>query len=195
MSRIRFIFLLACVTVLVGIGISLLGAEVVRNTGDESFCGSCHEMQPMVKTFKQDIHGGNNPHGFSAECVDCHLPHTNTLDYLVSKGAQGANDAFKSAFTDTSKIDWIAHRKQREAYVYDSGCLGCHSKLLDKVEAANPKSLEMHQHYKDMQQTDTPLQCVSCHVTVGHAGALRGELNQSKPEYKFLEELLSKKGE
>lgn len=95
MSRIRFIFLLACVTALMGLGISLLGAEVVKKTGDEAFCGSCHDMQPMVKTFQQDTHGGNNAHGFTAECVDCHLPHNSTLGYLVSKGSQALTMCLK----------------------------------------------------------------------------------------------------
>ncbi|PHI28123.1 cytochrome c3 family protein [Budvicia aquatica] len=193
MSRTRFIILLACVIGLVSVGISLLGAEAVKQTGGENFCGSCHEMQPMVKTFQQDIHGGNNPHGFSAECVDCHLPHTSTFSYLVSKGVQGTNDVVKVMFTDTSKIDWISRRKQREEFVFDSGCLTCHNKLLDKTTADNSKSLEMHQHYKDMQQTTTPVNCVSCHVTVGHNGELRSELNQTQPEYKFSQDLIKNK--
>lgn len=191
MSRTRFIILLACATILVASGISLLGVELVKKTGNDEFCGTCHDMQPMVKTYKQDTHGGNNPHGFSAECVDCHVPHTSTIDYLLSKGAQGSNDVFKKALTDTSKIDWLAHRKERESYVYDSGCLECHNRLLDKTTADNPKSLEMHQHYKDMQNENPSLKCVSCHVTVGHAGSLRGELNQYRPEYKFMKERLA----
>ncbi|HIF3540788.1 TPA: cytochrome c3 family protein [Salmonella enterica] len=191
MSRTRFVILLACVTILVATGISLLGVGVVKTTGNAEFCGACHEMQPMVKTYQQDTHGGNNPHGFSAECVDCHLPHTSTVGYLISKGVQGTNDVIKKKFTDTSDINWLENRKKRESYVYDSGCLECHNQLLDKTKADNPKSLEMHKLYKDMSNTNSALKCVSCHVTVGHAGLLRGELNQTSPEYKFLKERLA----
>ncbi|EBK0028686.1 NapC/NirT family cytochrome c [Salmonella enterica] len=191
MSRTRFILLLAFVTIIVASGISLLGVEVVKSTGNDEFCRACHEMQPMVKTYQQDTHGGNNPHGFSAECVDCHLPHTSTVGYLLSKGVQGTNDVITKTFTDTSDINWLENRKKRESYVYDSGCLECHNQLLDKTKADNPKSLEMHKLYKDMSNKNPVLKCVSCHVTVGHAGSLRGELNQTAPEYKFLKERLS----
>lgn len=193
MSRTRFIILLACVTIMVASGISLLGVEVVETTGNEEFCGACHEMQPMVKTYQQDTHGGNNPHGFSAECVDCHLPHTSTVGYLLSKGIQGTNDVIKKTLTDTSDINWLENRKKRESYVYDSGCLECHNQLLGKTKADNPKSIEMHQHYKDMQNKTPSLKCVSCHVTVGHTGALRGELNQLAPEYKFMEDRIAER--
>ncbi|CAI1615536.1 Cytochrome c-type protein TorC [Serratia fonticola] len=193
MTRVRFMVLLIAVIGLVSVGISLLGAEVVKSTSDENFCGACHVMQPMVTTFNQDIHGGNNPHGFKAECVDCHLPHTSTAAYLLSKGTQGANDVIKMLFTDTDNINWLERRKEREHFVFDSGCLSCHQTLLTKTQAKNVKSLQMHQHYQAMQKTTDPLTCVSCHVTIGHNGALRSELNKTQPEYKFLQQLPEQK--
>lgn len=189
----KFSLLLVCAISLVSLGVSLIGAEVVKATGGEEFCGSCHEMKPMVEAYRNDLHGGKNPVGFKAECSTCHLPHDNTVSYLLKKASSGINDVYKVMLTDTSKIDWLGKRKERETFVYDSGCLSCHQELLAKTEAANPKSLQMHAHYKEMQQQGKMLQCVSCHVTIGHNGELRSRLNEFQPEYPFQQHLQSKK--
>ncbi|MGL5948048.1 MAG: cytochrome c3 family protein [Aeromonas sp.] len=169
--------------------VGLITAEIVHRTGGEAFCGSCHVMTPMVKTYQADIHGGNNRVGFKAECADCHLPHDNMANYMLEKTKAGLNDVFKVVFTDTDKIDWIARRDERKRYVYDSGCLSCHEGILSKTEARNPKSLEMHQHYQSQVAAGKDLQCVSCHATIGHADSLRSELNQIQPEYQFSHDL------
>lgn len=185
MNKKLFIAVLLVVGTLLGVGGSMVTAEIVHNTGDQAFCGTCHSMEPMAKTFKQDVHGGQNEHGFVAECVDCHLPHDNVFNYMVDKTLHGVNDVFKETFTDTSQIDWLSRRKERERFVFDSGCLSCHQKLLDKTEAENPKSLQTHAHYKKQRDSGDPIQCVSCHVTVGHNGQLRSELNKTAPEFTF----------
>ncbi|MNE96449.1 hypothetical protein D3C80_1946520 [compost metagenome] len=47
----------------------------------------------------------------------------------------------------------------------------------------------MHAHYQEMQQKGEKLQCVSCHVTIGHNGELRSRLNETQPEYQFQHDL------
>ncbi len=185
MNKKVFIFVLIVIGGLLGMGSSLIISEVVHVTGNAEFCGSCHSMEPMAKTFKLDTHGGNNRHGFVAECADCHLPHDSVLGYMIDKTAHGINDVFVETFTDVDEIDWIARRENRDEFVYSSGCLSCHQGLLDKTEAENPKSLQTHAHYKKQLEKGDPIQCVSCHVTVGHAGQLRTELNKLKPEFSF----------
>lgn len=185
MNKKLFILALLAIGALIGTGGSLITAEIVHNTGDAEFCGSCHSMEPMAETFKLDTHGGKNERGFVAECADCHLPHDSVLNYMIDKTTHGINDVFVETFTDTEKIDWLARRKERERYVFDSGCLSCHQELLDKTVAKNPKSLETHGHYKQQLAKGDPIQCVSCHVTVGHAGQLRTVLNETNPEFSF----------
>ena len=185
MNKKLFVLVLLAVGGLVGLGGSLITAEIVHKTGDAEFCGSCHSMEPMAETFKLDVHGGQNQHGFVAECVDCHLPHDSVLGYMVDKTLHGVNDLYVENFTDTSEIDWLARRKERERYVFDSGCLDCHRQLLDKTEAENPKSLQTHAHYLKQKEKGDPIQCVTCHVDVGHAGQLRTELNKTNPEFTY----------
>ncbi|GAB3514657.1 cytochrome c3 family protein [Photobacterium alginatilyticum] len=185
MNRKWFIVILLAIGGLLGTGASLVTAEIAHSTGDAAFCGSCHSMEPMANTFKLDVHGGNNNHGFVAQCVDCHLPQDSVFGYMVDKTKHGINDVFVENFTNTDEIDWIARREERERFVFDSGCLNCHQALLDRQEAENPKSLQTHAHYKNQLASGDPIQCVSCHVTVGHNGMLRSELNKRYPEYSF----------
>lgn len=185
MNKKLFVLALLVIGALIGTGGSLITAEIVHNTGDEAFCGSCHSMEPMAKTFKLDVHGGNNDRGFVAECADCHLPHDSVASYMIDKTVHGINDVFVETFTNTDEIDWIARRSERARYVFDSGCLSCHQDLLDKTIASNPKSLQTHAHYKNQLAKEDPIQCVSCHATIGHADQLRTVLNETKPEYSF----------
>ena len=46
----------------VGLGIAYVAAVAVDLTGRDSFCVSCHTMEPMVGAFERSVHGGNNPH-------------------------------------------------------------------------------------------------------------------------------------
>lgn len=193
MSKIKQALLLVGLISLISIAIALIGTEIVKRTSNAEFCVSCHAMQPMVNTYQRDTHGGRNPHGFSAECTDCHLPHNNTLNYLWVKAKMGANDLFKVLFTDTNKIDWHHKRQQRTEFVFDSGCLNCHQQLFNRTQVNHVKSLETHQIYLDSQITQNRLQCVSCHVTVGHNGEMRSELNKIYPEgYQFQLDLQKK---
>jgi hypothetical protein len=55
----------------------------VETTDTDEFCASCHVMKPFRTIWKDAVHGGKNRHGFAAQCVDCHLPHGNFIEYLV----------------------------------------------------------------------------------------------------------------
>ncbi len=72
-----------------GIGIGLISAlpatEVLHVFSTNEFCASCHTMKPMAETFSQSIHGGNNQHGFVADCIDCHPPKSNIVEELWVK--------------------------------------------------------------------------------------------------------------
>ncbi len=133
-------------------------------TGGPEFCGSCHTMQPLVNSFRDDVHGGNNKNGAAAECVDCHLPHDYKLRYVAAKTAYGIHDVWAQTFYDLEAIDWIAKRQHREDFTYDSGCMTCH-KLLERASMPNPKAFVAHKPYF---LGEIKKKCVSCHENVGH---------------------------
>jgi cytochrome c-type protein NapC len=134
-KRIFKITMILSIGVFVGMLLSLFTAHIVEETSDEKFCGSCHTMEPMIKAFKNDIHGGNNRVGFRATCTDCHLPHDNVVNYMTQKSLTGMHDVWVETFGDTKNIDWEKKREHRKRFVYDSGCLRCHKdKLLPNVK-------------------------------------------------------------
>ncbi len=135
-----------------------------KYTGGPEFCGGCHTMQPLVKAFRDDVHGGNNVNGTAAECVDCHLPHDSKLHYVISKTAYGIHDVWAQTFYDLDAIDWIAKREHRESFTYDSGCMTCH-KQLERASMPNPKTFVAHKPYF---LGEIESKCVSCHKNVGH---------------------------
>ncbi len=160
------LFLIVSVGILIGMLISLFTAYMVEETSDEVFCGSCHTMEPMVKAFKQDVHGGNNKYGFKAVCTDCHLPHSSITGYMFAKSMTGMHDIWVQTFGDLDKIDWEKKRSHREKFVYDSGCLHCHKNLKDAT-AYNHKAFIAHKAYFN-KKDNMKLTCVTCHEHVGH---------------------------
>jgi len=133
-------------------------------TGDDAFCTSCHTMEPMGQAYRRDVHGGDNPMGTEALCVDCHLSHDNPLAYFYTKAKFGIHDVYAQTFKDLDAIDWQAMRKRREEYVFDSGCMKCHG-ALETAPRSNNKAFVAHKPYF-LGRTEK--QCVTCHEHVGH---------------------------
>ncbi|TVZ39136.1 cytochrome c-type protein NapC [Alteromonadaceae bacterium 2753L.S.0a.02] len=138
----------------------------IHATGDHEFCTSCHSHAPIGSSYRESIHGGNNPTGWRATCSQCHIPQDNSLHYLWVKGVHGVVDPTMEILKDTHDIDWHANRERREHYVYDSGCLSCH-KYLATATQANRKSFRPHRKYFNDEKSG--LTCVGCHEHVGHS--------------------------
>ena len=66
------------------------GIEV---TSRATFCGSCHSMEPMVNSYRDNSHGGDNPRGITAACTDCHVSHENLMVAAKDMAMKIANNA------------------------------------------------------------------------------------------------------
>jgi nitrate/TMAO reductase-like tetraheme cytochrome c subunit len=70
------------------------------------FCASCHEIKPAVVAWRSSTHV-NNPQGFVADCMDCHLPAPHkTFDFFFAKtfhGAQRRDQAFHHRSNTTAR--------------------------------------------------------------------------------------------
>ena len=159
------------VLVVVMAGSWSLTERVIQATSDETFCGLCHSMRPFAETHALDVHGGRNPGGVSAACADCHLPHDSPWVYLVAKAETGIKDLLAEPVAFFREPDWIGRLSQRESYVYDSGCLTCH-KHLERAIDQTPAAIFGHQTYFAGLETGTRMQCVTCHIHVGHRDLL-----------------------
>jgi len=163
-KKSKFPFVVVVAGILIGLLISFISAVGIHHTSDKTFCASCHTMQPMVDAWANDVHGGAGKHGMEVKCVDCHLPHDSTMNYLLTKMQTGLHDIYAQNFYDLSKINWEEKRKEREHLVYDSACLACHTNL-EKATMSNLKAFKGHREYFSGR---TDRKCVSCHENVGH---------------------------
>ncbi len=130
-------------------------------TSNAEFCGLCHVMQPMVAAYQDSVHGGNNPAGVAASCSDCHVDHSNPVAYYYTKARSGTIDTWVALTSNEFAIDWQARREERDRFVYDSGCLQCHSNL-ENISAGKDAHAKYFAGLIDAQ-------CVDCHESVGHA--------------------------
>ena len=69
--------------ILVAVGLILafplfsLTYYTMTRTSTPGFCASCHEIEFAYNTWRTSSHA-NNPYGFVADCMDCHLPRPTT---------------------------------------------------------------------------------------------------------------------
>ncbi len=163
-SPIWFVLLILIIGGILGMLVSFGVAVGVHMTSDDKFCTYCHTMQPMTDSYLMDTHGGNNPLGVKAKCVECHLPHDSLANYLLEKAKTGLHDFRVQNFGDLDAIDWEAKRKHATRFVFDSGCMNCHTNLKDAT-MSDPKAFIAHKEYFEKR---TDKKCVECHKNVGH---------------------------
>lgn len=157
--------------------------EGITRTGDDKFCVICHEMTPMFLSYRNDVHGGAGDVGFKAECVDCHLPHNNIVNYVYTKARNGVVEGAIHFFGDVENIDWHKNRERKDEFVFDDGCIKCHQNFTNLPNLSH-KGKQMHEHYTLLQGTNKQIGCAQCHIEVGHTG-LRNTLNYFYPEYEI----------
>lgn len=159
-------------TLFVGIAVGVLFAVLmvlasgfmVEVTNTDSFCVSCHVMTPFRTSWRVSVHGGRNPQGFAAQCVDCHLPHGNFVEYLTAKAITGTGDVIQNIYIDPETFDWMGNAEERRTkFTYDSACRHCH---MDLTPPGLPSGgLIAHRSYL---RGTANRKCADCHPHVGH---------------------------
>jgi len=153
------------VGLVLGLAISFVIAVAMDKTATPEFCGSCHIMKPMKKSFYISVHGSNNMHGFaSTHCTDCHAPHDSLIGYMVFKAVKGAKDGLAEIGL-FGKPDFEKNYNNMSKYVYDSGCLECHSgvKNPDTAYKMSKASVYAHKLYWKDKKEHKDVSCVNCH--------------------------------
>lgn len=177
MSKKRISWLGGLVAFFVVVVVSWMAVETgIEITSHADFCDVCHVMEPMAKSYRDSIHGGQNARGIMAACTDCHVSHESVWAHFAGKARAGSHDIWVTMTRNEANLDWQAKRAKHQAYVYDSGCLTCHRNL---EAAAGGDS-----YHATYFAGDTGSQCVDCHAEVGHDN-LNKYLLQAKYKYGF----------
>ena len=160
---IVFVAVVVVLPLLLSIG-WVAGQYAIEHTTDVEFCTSCHSMAPMGEAYRMDVHAGRSMHAVQASCSDCHLPRESPVSFIWAYWQRLVGDAWVEIVHGPEVTDWKALRGDRESYVYDSGCLGCHARLLE----AFPRHTEAFAAHKSYFLEETQKSCVTCHASVGH---------------------------
>ena len=147
----------------------LASGFMVESTNTDEFCAKCHVMEPFKTSWQASVHGGKNPQGFAAQCVDCHLPHEGFVNYLVTKAITGIGDVIQNVSIDGKSFDWAANTEaNRLKFTFDSACNRCHHNLTPPGISSG--GLIAHRAYL---RGEANKMCAECHMHVGHKGMLK----------------------
>ncbi|MFV0431366.1 MAG: cytochrome c3 family protein [Alphaproteobacteria bacterium] len=170
--------------VLIGMGIALGIAETFHKIGNKDFCGGCHVMTPMVETWEQSVHGGNNEKGVVAECAACHTDHSSATAFTYVKVTSGLRDVINNALHKPGPEYFLNENNDASKYVYDSGCLRCHEAIAESP-SVRETTRNLHEQYFEHRDENPALRCANCHKEeIAHPGLedkLR-ELRDSKTD-------------
>lgn len=138
----------------------------VHFSTDES-CMSCHVHPHAEESWKLSSHV-NNKSGVTVHCIDCHLPpRNNTWDHYTAKMKLGFHDLWGYLTKDSADFDWESKSLLENAvkFVPNQSCLECHTNLFP--EGISNDGITAHLYY-DENAKKLDLQCISCHLDVGH---------------------------
>ena len=147
-------------------------------TSTPQFCAWCHEIRFAYNTWKTSTHV-NNPQGFVADCMDCHLPAPyDTFDFFYTKTAHGIRDIVVHFFQE--EYDHEKNRRKAYASFKNQQCQKCHRNILyipDKRGAmlAHRSVLYARPGYEK--------RCVDCHRDLVHNARASYQYKQYQGPY------------
>ena len=155
------------------LGGMLLGAigmiiisRIMVHTATNEYCMSCHVHPHAEDSWRLSAHV-NNRSGVTVNCVDCHLPPKNTFAYYKEKTRTGLYDLWAYYTKDIASIDWERKSQLDHAVkiVFNESCKECHRNLFPP--GLNDDGITAHLYYEENEKR-LDLQCISCHLHVGH---------------------------
>lgn len=107
-------------------------------------CNNCHVMNSAYENWY------HAPHEKVAECVDCHLPHDNLVNYWFEKGKTGLHDVY---YFSTGQTPEMIRAKPEAQAIIQGNCVRCHQATVETI-MMGPQTFERH--------------CWDCHRSVAH---------------------------
>ena len=130
-------------------------------------CMMCHVHPHVEGTWKLSSHV-NNKSGVMVNCVDCHLPpKDHTWKHYSAKAKLGIKDVWGYLTKDSTDFDWEQKSELEHAvkYIPNESCVKCHQNLFP--QGISDDGITAHMYY-DENEKKLNLQCISCHLDVGH---------------------------
>jgi cytochrome c nitrite reductase small subunit len=109
-----------------------------------STCNNCHVMDSQYENW---YHGG---HKNVTECVDCHLPHDNLVDYYFAKAKTGFHDVYVFS---TGTTPQLIRAKEETKQIIQANCIRCHKSTVENI-MLGPQPFDRS--------------CWDCHRSVAH---------------------------
>ncbi len=144
--NIKFLIPFLIIAVVVFVGLSIAMIEI---TGQNFFCGTCHEMREHYYTWKVSAHK-------DTKCKDCHIP-SGIIPMAKTKIA-----ALKEVYVHvTENKEFEELKKGLKKRVPDESCKKCHKETQDLIVYHSLKIT-----HKD--HWERGISCVVCHDRVVH---------------------------
>ena len=136
------------------------------NSSKNESCMACHFHPESDASWKQSVHY-NNTSGVMTECAACHLPPKGSFEYVKAKIATGTKDLWSYMTKNAEDVDWDSkgELEYAQTIVYNESCKACHVNIFPS--GMSDEGVTAHLYYDDNEEK-LNLQCISCHLDVGH---------------------------
>ena len=163
-GRKKWIFLAG---IIIGFAMFISAYQVSVYFSSNESCMMCHVHPHVEASWKQSVHY-NSKSGVVTNCVDCHLPPKDqTLNHYSAKIKLGVKDAWGFLVKDSADFDWERKSELENAvkYIPNESCKECHRNIFPS--GITDDGITAHLYY-DENEKKLDLQCISCHLDVGH---------------------------
>jgi cytochrome c nitrite reductase small subunit len=123
--RMNKFLIIGIAALVVALGTFVVVAEPLAYMGtDAATCDNCHVMDAAYENW---FHA---PHEKVTECVDCHLPHDNLVNYWFEKGKTGLHDVY---YFSTGQTPELIRAKPETKAIIQANCLRCHQDTVENI--------------------------------------------------------------
>jgi len=156
--------ILIAIGILIAFPLFSMSYYTMVRTSTPEFCGSCHEIKPAVRAWRESTHV-NNAVGVMVDCMDCHLPAPqNTFDFFFAKTYHGIKDVAIHFFV--GEYDQEKARNNAYAAFDNRECQKCHRNLLHMPHKRGAMLAHRAVLYA---KPGYEKKCVDCHYDLVHS--------------------------
>lgn len=152
---------------LIGLVVYVGTTRVYNYSSTNESCAACHVHPHATDSWMMSTHYNTTSGVVAANCVDCHLPPKGDFNHFKEKARIGVHDLWAYITRDSADFNWAAKKNLHYAkgIVYNESCLKCHTNIFPA--RLTDDGMTTHMYY-NMKGEELNLQCINCHLDVGH---------------------------